>query len=121
MAARIALAADGALRGAPDKIYRMKGVEQPGAELKNEETKKRSLSQHQAEIERNRRAWEAKPLLQRIYAGFYERILGLIDPAVPGQIVEIGSGIGNLKAHLPKAIAADFVPNPWLDLRFCGS
>src|SRR5712671_2396769 len=94
----------------------MKGVEQPGAKLNNEETKKRSLSQHQAEIERNRRAWETKPLLQKIYAGFYERILGLIDPAIRGQIVEIGSGIGNLKAHLPKAIATDLFPNPWLDL-----
>ena len=75
-----------------------------------------SLAQHQAEIERNRRAWEAKPLLQKIYAGFYERILGLIDPAVPGRIVEVGSGIGNLKAHLPKALATDLFPNPWLDL-----
>src|ERR1051326_3213580 len=75
-----------------------------------------SLSQHQLEIEANRQAWETKPLLQKIYAGFYERILSLINPAIPGHIVEIGSGIGNLKAHLPKAIATDLFPNPWLDL-----
>ena len=74
------------------------------------------LAQHQAEIERNLRAWEAKPLLQKIYAGFYRRILALIDPAIPGRIVEIGSGIGNLKAHLPGALATDLFPNPWLDL-----
>jgi SAM-dependent methyltransferase len=30
--------------------------------------------------------------------------------------VEIGSGIGNLKAHLPAAITSDLFPNPWLDL-----
>jgi len=30
--------------------------------------------------------------------------------------VEIGSGIGNLKAHLPGAISTDLFPNPWLDL-----
>jgi SAM-dependent methyltransferase len=74
------------------------------------------LTQHQAEIERNRRAWQAKPLLQEIYAGFYRRILALIDPAQPGRIVEIGSGIGNLKAHLPGALATDLFPNSWLDL-----
>lgn len=74
------------------------------------------LAQHQAEIERNLRAWEAKPLLKEIYAGFYRRILALIDPAIPGRIVEIGSGIGNLKTHLPAALATDLFPNPWLDL-----
>ena len=74
------------------------------------------LGQHQAEIERNLRAWEAKPLLKEIYAGFYRRILALIDPAIPGRVVEIGSGIGNLKAHLPGALATDLFPNPWLDL-----
>ncbi len=74
------------------------------------------LAQHQAEIERNLRAWNAKPLLKEIYAGFYRRILALIEPAIPGCIVEIGSGIGNLKSFLPAALATDLFPNPWLDL-----
>ena len=74
------------------------------------------LAQHQAEIERNLRAWNAKPLLKEIYAGFYRRILGLIDPAIPGRIAEVGSGIGNLKGHLPGALATDLFPNPWLDV-----
>ena len=74
------------------------------------------LTQHQAEIERNLRAWNAKPLLKEIYEGFYRRILSLIDPAMPGRIVEIGSGIGNLKAHLPGAVATDLFSNPWLDV-----
>jgi len=74
------------------------------------------LTQHQAEIERNLRAWNNKPLLQTIYADFYQRILALINPAIPGRIVEIGSGIGNLKACLPSAITTDLFPNPWLDL-----
>ena len=30
--------------------------------------------------------------------------------------MEVGSGIGNLKAHLPRALATDLFPNPWLDL-----
>ncbi len=74
------------------------------------------LEQHQAEIQKNLRAWQAKPLLQRIYAEFYKRILELIDRRQPGQIVEIGSGIGNLKTHAPRALCTDLFPNPWLDL-----
>jgi SAM-dependent methyltransferase len=74
------------------------------------------LAQHQSEIEKNLRAWNAKPLLQIIYADFYRRILCLIDNQIPGRIVEIGSGIGNLKTHLPQAITTDLFPNPWLDV-----
>ena len=74
------------------------------------------LGQHQTEIERNRRAWESKPLLREVYASFYRRIIGLMDRSLPGRIVEIGSGIGNLKSHLPEAISTDLFPNPWLDL-----
>ncbi|MDB6068368.1 MAG: Methyltransferase type 11 [Pedosphaera sp.] len=74
------------------------------------------LETHQFEIQKNRRSWESKPLLQQIYTAFYQRILALIDPGIPGHIVEIGSGIGNLKAHLPGAISTDLFANPWLDL-----
>jgi len=74
------------------------------------------LAQHQAEIQQNLRCWESKPLLQKIYAGFYDRILRLIDERVPGRVVEIGSGIGNLKSRLPRALATDLFLNPWLDL-----
>ena len=77
---------------------------------------KPSLEQHQAEIQQNLRSWETKPLLQKIYAGFYDRIVTLIDERLPGRIVEIGSGIGNLKSRLPRALATDLFPNPWLDL-----
>ena len=74
------------------------------------------LDQHQIEIERNRAAWQRKPLLQEIYRSFYARILRQVDSTIPGRVVEIGSGIGNLKAHLPGAICTDLFPNPWLDL-----
>ncbi len=75
-----------------------------------------ALDQHQIEIQRNRTAWEEKALLRQIYAGFYERIVTLIDQRLAGAIVEVGSGIGNLRARLPAAIATDLFPNPWLDL-----
>lgn len=73
-------------------------------------------AQHQEEIERNRQAWAAKPLLREIYHGFYARITACIDRSIPGRIVEIGSGIGNLKNYFAAAIATDLFPNPWLDL-----
>jgi SAM-dependent methyltransferase len=75
-----------------------------------------SLEQHQLEIEANLRSWNEKPLLQKIYADFYKMIVGHIDQTIPGQIVELGSGIGNLRAHVPSAICTDLFPNPWLDM-----
>jgi SAM-dependent methyltransferase len=74
------------------------------------------LNQHQTEVQRNLGAWHDKPLLRQIYAGFYNRIVALLNNRLPGRIVEIGSGVGNLKSHLPEAIGTDLFPNPWLDL-----
>src|ERR1041385_2986890 len=74
------------------------------------------LTQHQIEIQRNADAWQSKPLLRGIYAGFYRRIVGLLDMKLAGRIVEIGSGVGNLKSCLPESISTDLFPNPWLDL-----
>ncbi len=74
------------------------------------------LEQHQLEIHRNLRAWHAKPLLREIYSDFYRRLKLLINPAIPGRIVEIGSGIGSLKWALPDVLTTDLFPNPWIDL-----
>lgn len=74
------------------------------------------MNQHQLEIQQNLEAWRGKPLLQEIYRGFYTRILKLIDASIAGPVVEIGSGIGNLKSVFPKAIATDLFAHPWLDL-----
>jgi len=74
------------------------------------------VSQHQIEIERNKSFWEQKPLIQEIYRGFYERIRSRIDVSLPGRVIELGSGIGNLKKHFPDAVCTDLFPNPWLDL-----
>jgi SAM-dependent methyltransferase len=74
------------------------------------------LAQHAVEIERNAAAWRRSPLLRRLYDGFYDRLLALVDPAVAGPLVEIGSGIGNLKARVPRAVATDLFRSPWLDV-----
>jgi SAM-dependent methyltransferase len=74
------------------------------------------LIQHQIEIQSNQRAWESKPLLRKIYAQFYDSIRTLIDLRIPGTVVEIGSGIGNLKDHVANVVCTDLFRNPWLDV-----
>jgi len=72
-------------------------------------------SQHDKEIQQNREAWEKKPLLRKIYSEFYTRILSNVRKDISGDVVEIGSGIGNFKNVYPKAIATDLFKNPWID------
>jgi SAM-dependent methyltransferase len=74
-----------------------------------------NIEQHQIEILRNKHAWESKRLLRTIYESFYNQIAALIDPVLKGKIVELGSGVGNLKSAIPHAICTDLFPNPWLD------
>jgi SAM-dependent methyltransferase len=73
------------------------------------------LEQHNIEIQENRELWEKKPLLRKVYGEFYGEIARRINPAVSGHIVELGSGMGNVKEQIPSCITTDIFPNPWLD------
>jgi SAM-dependent methyltransferase len=73
------------------------------------------VGQHNLEIQANAEHWRRKPLLQKIYRDFYNEIAGELRTDIPGETVEIGSGIGNLKTVVPEALATDIFPNPWLD------
>ena len=73
------------------------------------------VGQHNLEIHDNAERWRRKPLLQRIYRDFYVEISNELRRDLPGETVEIGSGIGNLKTAVPGALATDLFPNPWLD------
>jgi SAM-dependent methyltransferase len=74
-----------------------------------------SPEQHNIEILENRKLWEKKPLLHKVYSHFYREIAQRLKPAVPGLIVELGSGMGNVKEYIPQCITTDIFPNPWLD------
>lgn len=74
------------------------------------------LEQHQIEIQRNKDARAAKPLIRRIYSDFYDQIIAQLARHVSGAIVELGAGSGELKTKVPQAISSDLFPNPWLDL-----
>jgi SAM-dependent methyltransferase len=73
------------------------------------------VEQHDREIHANAEHWRRKPLLQKIYRDFYVEIAGELRSDLPGETVELGSGIGNLKSVVPQALATDIFPNPWLD------
>ncbi len=73
------------------------------------------LRQHQLELEQNRAHWLRKPMLRRVYANFYREIAQRVIAERAGLVVELGSGMGNIKDHLPACITTDVLPNPWLD------
>jgi SAM-dependent methyltransferase len=73
------------------------------------------IRQHNDEIQQNAKAWARKPLLQKAYSQFYEAIKRHIDPKTGGMIVELGSGLGNIKKHIPDCVITDLFPNPWID------
>ncbi len=73
------------------------------------------LDQHNKEIQANYDSWNRKPLIRDIYKGFYTEVLKYIREDIVGEVIEVGSGIGNFKGVYPKAIATDLFPNPWID------
>jgi hypothetical protein len=74
-----------------------------------------NLEQHNIEIHENREHWNRKPLLRKVYSQLYREIARRVNSEIPGLIVELGSGMGNIKEHLPGCITTDVFPNPWLD------
>lgn len=73
------------------------------------------IDRHNEEIHENLLHWNRKPALQRQYRRFYELIAGELGHIPEGDVLECGSGIGNIKSVLPSAITSDLFPNPWLD------
>ena len=71
--------------------------------------------QHNKEIYQNLEYWKRKKILREVYNKFYNLIRLQLNLQIDGEIVELGSGIGNLKTVIPEAIITDLFPNPWLD------
>jgi SAM-dependent methyltransferase len=60
------------------------------------------------------RAWNARPLLRRVYEQWYDE-LGRRLADVPGDTVELGSGIGRFKERFPFVVATDVEPTAWAE------
>jgi len=71
--------------------------------------------QHNIEIAQNLDYWNSKPILREIYYNFYKLIADQLTNKNDSNIVELGSGIGNLKSMIPQAICTDLFANPWID------
>jgi hypothetical protein len=83
--------------------------------MKTDRAEVESVEPHLEEILRNRRAWENKPALQKIYETFYQEIAACLVEPLEGSVFEIGSGIGIVKRFIPNCVTSDIFSNPWLD------
>lgn len=68
----------------------------------------------QTALDQQERAWEARPLVRRVYAEFYGRIVRRLSD-LSGPTIELGSGIGKLKEFHPGAVTTDVEPTRWAD------
>jgi SAM-dependent methyltransferase len=70
---------------------------------------------HQDLINRNHEFWKQKPLLQRVYRDFYGLIAKQLSNLPDSKIVELGSGLGNIRDVIPDCIQTDLFQYPWID------
>ncbi len=70
---------------------------------------------HQEQILRHHEYWDKKPVLRIVYRRFYRLIASQLSGLPDGQVVELGSGIGNIKEIIPTCITTDMFPTPWSD------
>lgn len=73
------------------------------------------IERHNREIAENLKAWERKPLLQKVYRDFHRIIAQSLQGVPKGLIVELGSGIGNIREEIPDCLRTDLFDNPWID------
>jgi SAM-dependent methyltransferase len=65
------------------------------------------------ELSYYREIWDRKAVLRLVYDDIFQRIA---DCAIDGPTLELGGGVGNLKAKIPSLISSDIQFAPWLDL-----
>jgi SAM-dependent methyltransferase len=70
---------------------------------------------HQEFIQKNSEHWNRKPLLKILYGDFYRLISQHLSNLPDPKIVELGSGLGNVKEVIPDCLRTDLFPNPWID------
>ena len=73
------------------------------------------VDRHQEEILLNQRYWQKKPILKTIYREFHGLIAAQLSALPKPLVVELGSGIGNIKEVIPGCLRTDLFANPWID------
>jgi len=74
-----------------------------------------NVSRHNDEIQNNLALWNRKPSLRKSYRLFHQLIASNLSGLTTGSLVELGSGIGNIKDVIPNCLRTDLFPNPWLE------
>ncbi len=74
-----------------------------------------NIQRHQDEILLNQQYWQKKPILKKIYHDFHQKIAAQLSNLSEPLVVELGSGVGNIKEVIPDCLRTDLFPNPWLD------
>lgn len=70
---------------------------------------------HQDSIQKNYEYWQRKPILRTLYGDFYRLIAKNLSNLPESKIVELGSGLGNIREVILNCIRTDLFPNPWID------
>ena len=70
------------------------------------------IEQHRKEMQRNRVRWEDKPALRAIYREFHRLIAAHLAPLESGAIVELGSGVADIRDVIPGCIRTDLFAHP---------
>ena len=60
------------------------------------------------------RAWNQRPLLRRIYREWFALLTSRLSD-VDGATIELGSGIGQLRAFVPELVTTDVEATPWAE------
>lgn len=74
-----------------------------------------STNIHNQEIHRNAAKWTRKPLLREVYRGFYCKIAEHLPEHSHGFVVELGSGVPNIREVIHDCLRTDIFPNDWID------
>ena len=65
-------------------------------------------------LREQKRAWECRPLVRALYTEWYGAIAVRLS-GVPGDSVELGSGIATLQSVCPHVRPTDVEPTSWTD------
>lgn len=60
-------------------------------------------------------AWHSKPLLKKIYGDLYTLASTYLTDAVEGDVIEIGSGAGQIHTYMPQVIRTDIFESESID------
>src|SRR5258708_3309278 len=68
---------------------------------------------HREQIMSHHEHWDRKPALRLAYGRFYRLIESNLSNLPESKIVELGSGMGNIKEFIPNCLTTDMFPTPW--------